>query len=123
MVLRRFYAALSAPLILLVAAGADAQATSVFLVGPDDVSPSPAPALPNLPDFRAPMGDLRMPGAVRRNGLIAAYPLRENLQIGIGRFAVPAIARPRTYMEADRTPTAARAHDRGIAAVGFSLRF
>jgi len=123
MVLRRFFTALSTPLILLMATGAEAQSISVFLVGPTDASALPAPTRLNLPDFRMPPGDLRAPGAVRRNGLIAAYPLRENLQIGVGRFAVPAIARARTYMESDRAPTAVRLRDRGVAAVGFSLRF
>ena len=77
----------------------------------------------SLPDFRPPMGDLRRVGEPRRNRLIAAWPLTENLDIGIGRFQVPEIVRPRTYMESERQPASVRPRDRGIAAVGFSLRF
>ena len=41
----------------------------------------------------------------------------------IGRFDVPELARPRTHMERERTPTSVRPRDRGIAAVGFTLSF
>ena len=78
---------------------------------------------PRSREFRAPQGDLRLPNEPRRNGLIAAYPIDENVQIGIGRFSVPEIARPRTHMERDRQPTGVRPRDRGIAAVGISQRF
>ncbi len=122
-VVRRLAAALSVPLALSMAAQAGAQTTSAFPAGPTDFPPFVAPAQPTLPQFRMTMGDLRAPGEVPRNGLIAAYPVRENLQIGVGRFTVPELARPRTHMEADRAPTAARPRERGVAAVGLSIRF
>ena len=123
MELRRTYAALAGSFVLLTAAPAEAQPNQTFLAGPIDVSPSAEPARPTLPDFRVPEGDLRQAGQPRRNGLIAAYPVNRNLQIGIGRFAVPELARPRTHMEGERNPTGVRPRERGIAAVGLSLRF
>jgi hypothetical protein len=123
MILRRNLAALVGSLVLLTAAQAQAQPSQSSLVGPVDVSPSAAPARPNLPNFTMPAGDLRQVGEPRRNGLIAAYPVGRNLQIGIGRFAVPEIARPRTHMEGERHPTAVRSRERGIAAIGLSYSF
>src|SRR5688500_842839 len=76
-----------------------------------------------LPHFALPAGDFRDVGAPSRNGLIAAVPLRENLQIGIGRFRVAEPARARTHMEPERAPTDLRRKERGVAAVGMSLRF
>ena len=107
---------------LLAAAPAAAQTSGAALVGPLDRGPSASPER-QLPDFRPPEGDLRDPGSPRRNGLIASWQIDEDLQIGIGRFAGPEIARPRTHMESERNPTAVRSRERGIAAVGFSLRF
>jgi len=70
-----------------------------------------------------PEGDLRVAGEPRRSGLIGAVAVNDRLQVGLGRFAIHEIARPRTHMEADRTPTAVRTRDRNIAAIGFSLSF
>lgn len=120
---RRHPLALTVPLALLAAAPGFAQTSGAALVGPPDRIESPAPAALPLPDFRSPPDDLRRAGEPRRNGLIAAYPLSENLQIGVGRFEVPELPRPRTHMERDSQPTSVRPRDRGIAAIGFSLRF
>lgn len=117
---RRFRPAPAIACALLAAAPAAAQTSGAALVGPLERLPAAAPRLPN---FQPPEGDLREPGAPRRNGLIASWRIDEDLQIGIGRFTVPEIARPRTHMESERNPTAVRSRDRGIAAVGFSLRF
>ena len=76
-----------------------------------------------LPNFSAPAGDFRQPGTPRRNGLIAAFPIDENLQIGLGRFRVAEPPRPRTHMEPERAPTDLRRRERGVAAIGMSLRF
>lgn len=121
--LRRLDAALTASLALLAADVASAQPSAAALVGPLDPRPAWPAGARDAPDFRMPDGDLREPGVPRRSGLIAAFPVRKNLDIAVGRFAVPRIARPRTHMESDRQPTAVRARDRGIAAVGISLRF
>jgi len=120
MVLRRPWPALAVPLTLLTAAPAAAQHSPAALVAPPGRS---ADAALRLPDFTPPAGDLRRAGEPRRNGLIAAWRVSDDVQIGIGRFSVPEIARPRTHMESDRAPTSVRSRDRGIAAVGFSLRF
>ena len=105
---------------LLAASPAAAQTSGAALIGP--VEP-PSTTAPRLPEFRAPEGDLRDPGSPRRNGLIAAWRINDNLQIGIGRYTVPEIARPRTHIESERNPTAVRSRDSRVAAVGFSLRF
>lgn len=120
---RRHPLALTVPLALLAASPGFAQTSGAALVGPPDRIESPAPSALPLPDFRPPPGDLRRAGEPRRNGLIAAYPLSEDLQIGIGRFEVPELPRRRTHMERERHPTSVRPRDRGIAAIGFSLRF
>ena len=120
---RTHCAALALSLASIVAAPAAAQQSAASLVASPDATAFSTPSATALPDFRPPRGDLRQSGEVRRNGLIAAYRVAPNLQIGVGRFAVPEIARPRTHMENDRTPTAVRSRDRGIAAVGFSLSF
>lgn len=76
-----------------------------------------------LPSFSPPAGDFRQVGTPRRSGLIAALPIDENLQIGLGRFKVAEPARPRTHMEPERAPTDLRRRERGVAAIGMSLRF
>ena len=120
---RRHRLALTASLALLTPASGLAQTSGAALVGPSDDIARPAPSALPLPDFRPPPGDLRRAGEPRRNGLIAAYPVNENLQIGIGRFEVPELPRRRTHMENERHPTSIRPRNRGIAAIGFSLRF
>ena len=117
---RTHCAALALLLTPTIAAPAAAQQSAAALVAPLE---GPSTSTSTLPDFRAPQGDLRQAGEVRRNGLIAGYRIGRNLQIGVGRFTVPEIARPRTNVESDRMPTAIRSRDRGIAAVGFSLSF
>jgi hypothetical protein len=123
MELRRSLTGLTVSLVLLGAAPAFAQQNAAVLVGPLDQGTGTEAPGPRRLEFRAPEGDLRQPGAQRSNGLLAAVPLHDNLEIGVGRFLVPELAQPRTYMESDRQPTAVRPRDRGIAAVGVSLRF
>jgi hypothetical protein len=50
-------------------------------------------------------------------------PIDDNLQIGLGRFKVAEPARARTHMEPEGAPTDLRRRERGVAAVGMSLRF
>ena len=70
-----------------------------------------------------PRGDLRESGTPPRSGLIGAVSLDDRLLIGVGRFNVPELARPRTYTEPERRPADVRRRDRGIAAVGISYSF
>jgi hypothetical protein len=84
---------------------------------------TPRPGARLVPSFTPPAGDFRQTGNVRRNGLIASYPVDRNLEIGIGRVRVAEPARPRTYMEPERAPTDLRRRERGVAAIGMSLRF
>lgn len=123
MISRSFCAVLPSSVLLLGAVPAAAQHSGFALVeasGPQAESvPPPATRL----QFRSPEGDLRFPPPVRRNGLIAAMAIDANVEIGIGRFTVAEIARPRTNLEAERHPTTVRPRDRGIAAIGVSFRF
>lgn len=123
MELRRPLAGLTVSLVLLGTAPAIAQQNAAALVGPLDQGSGTQVPGPRRLEFRAPEGDLRQPGPPRDSSLLAAVPIYDNFEIGLGRFLVPALARPRTHMEADRQPTAVRPRDSGIAAVGFSYRF
>lgn len=121
--LRWLVAALPASFTLMTALPAAAQTTGAPFVGPtDQASIRPAPRS-HAPDFRVPEGDLRQAGEPRSNGLIASVPVNRNLEIGIGRFRVSEIARPRSYTEGDRNPAGMGPRQRSIAGFGFSLRF
>jgi hypothetical protein len=91
------------------------------------VAADPAPWIPSRhappPHFRMPRGDLREAPGPRPNGLIAAMPLGGRLTVGVGRFQVVEQPRPRTYNEHEPRPADVRRRERGIAAVGFSVRF
>jgi len=114
-IMGRLCAALAVPLVL--PAAAEAQIGRSALVAPVEAGLITVPARSGLPDFRMPPGDLRLPADPTRNGLIGTLPLRRDLRIAVGRFAVPNFTAPR--ME----PADIRRRDRGIAAVGFSFRF
>ncbi len=104
-------------------AAAMAQSATAALVGPTDPTLHSTASRPSLPDFRVPRGDYRQPPGPVRNGLLGAMPLSRSLQVAVGRFMIPEVARPRTHMEHDSRPADIRRRDRGMAAVGFSLRF
>jgi hypothetical protein len=108
-------------LLSLVAAPAIAQNASAPVGPVDHSAPGASPGTSSEP-LGAQL-DLRPGGEPRRNGLIAAYRVRENISLGVGRFSVPEIARPRTHMESDRSPTAIRPREGRIAAIGVSLSF
>ena len=110
-------------MILSWPAAAAAQSATAVLVGPTDPTLHSIAPPSSLPDFRMPRGDYRQPPGPVRNGLLGAVPLRSNLQVAVGRFMIPEVARPRTHMEHDARPADVRRRDRGMAAVGFSLRF
>jgi hypothetical protein len=83
---------------------------------------SAAPADRNLPRIGVVRDRYDENGSpVIRNGLVASVDVDENIRIGIGRFNVTDIARPRTNVEPVGREIASRG--RNIAAVGFSLRF
>jgi hypothetical protein len=94
---------------------------------PTLVAPDPAPWAPSRqpapPDFRMPRGDLLEAPGPRRSGLIAAMPIGERLTVGLGRFQVVEQPRPRTHNEHEPRPADVRRRERGIAALGVSVRF
>jgi hypothetical protein len=120
-IMGRLCAALAVPLVL--PAAAEAQISRSDLVAPVEAGFSVVPARSGLPDFRVSRGDLRETGRPPRSGLIGSLPITANLNIGVGRFRVLELARPRSNMEPERRPTDMQRRDRGIAAVGFSFRF
>jgi hypothetical protein len=67
--------------------------------------------------------DSGLPGPSGRDGLIAALPLHDNIQLGVGRFSIAGYVRQRTNIEAERNPMALQPRQRGIAAVGISFSF
>jgi hypothetical protein len=120
--LRRLCAALTVSFALFTAP-AGAQPNGAALVGPRELAPAEPQPRRLLPNFGMPEGDLRRTGEPRRNGLIGALDVGDGVTIGIGRFTVPEIARPRSHMESERQPAGVRTRDRGIAALGISVRF
>ncbi|MFN3943321.1 MAG: hypothetical protein ACK4K7_00160 [Allosphingosinicella sp.] len=60
---------------------------------------------------------------VVRNGLVASVEVEDGVTIGLGRFSVTEIARPRSNVESLGRAADIRQRDRNIAAVGLQLRF
>ncbi|TMJ18762.1 MAG: hypothetical protein E6G92_02665 [Alphaproteobacteria bacterium] len=74
-------------------------------------------------DFRIGQAVLREAGPALPRGLIGTVDLAERLRLGVGRFSVPELARPRNHTEPERRPADVRRRDQGIAAVGISYSF
>ena len=113
--LRRPCAAVAATFLLIAAGSAGAQQSRRSLTSPI-LTPAAAGA-----DADARL--LAAPAATAGNRTIRSLPLTDTIELGIGRYAVPEIARPRTHMEADRYPTDVRRRGRGIAGVGLKVSF
>jgi hypothetical protein len=111
---RRPCAAVAATILLIAAGPAGAQQSR---------RPAIAPILPAADIADADARLLAAPAATPRSRMIHVRTLGDNIEFGIGRYAVPEIARPRTHMEADRYPTDVRRRGRGIAGVGLKLSF
>ncbi len=106
-------AALAATVLLMPAGPAGAQQRRGPAI-PADLTP----AQPDRDDrLRA------VPNPTARTRMFHVVPIADNIEFGLGRYAVPEIARPRTHMEADRNPTDVRRRGRGITGVGFKLSF
>ena len=119
--MRRLSAALALPCMLFPAAEAIAQTSPAPIVGSVLAVPQPTTNPPMRDRFPAPA--LRDYPDAPRGGLIAAVPVGDDAVIGVGRFSVGEIARPRTNTEFERNPTDIRRRRSGIAGMGFSLRF
>ena len=70
-----------------------------------------------------PRARYRPPPAPFPGGIVGALPLAPNMQVSIGRFTIAEPARPRTHTEPAHRLADVRRSERGIAAVGLSLRF
>jgi hypothetical protein len=112
-------------LFLIALAGAGPAAAQLgydpLIVANDSMPWIPSRQAPP-PDFRMNRGDLREAPGPARGGLIAALPIRENVTLGVGRFASSA-PRPRSHVEPEPRPGELRHRERGVAAVGVSIRF
>jgi hypothetical protein len=106
-------AALAATVLLMAAGPAGAQQRR----GPA-IPPDLSAAEPDRDDRLGPVPDPAV-----RTRMFHVVPISENIEFGLGRYAVPEIARPRTHMETDRSPTDVRRRGRGITGVGFKLSF
>ena len=83
-----------------------------------------APTAPNRqPRAEQPQARIwRAPDGPLQEGRLGA-PVADNVQFGVGRFSVPEPARLRTHTEPISRSTDVPRRNRGIAAVGLSLRF
>ena len=82
------------------------------------VAPTDQPARSR---FRMP--DASPPPTEPSSDIAALVPVGDRLQVGIGRFEVLPLARPRTHVETERNPVAVQGRQRRMGAVGFILRF
>jgi hypothetical protein len=118
----RLCGALAFPFVL-AATVAEAQISRSALAAPVEAALSIVPVQPGRQNFRMPGEDLREVGRPPRSGLVATLPVADNLNIGVGRFAIPEPAGRRSNMESERRPTDMRRRDRAVAAIAFSFRF
>jgi hypothetical protein len=95
----------------------------VAALGQDRAAVYAVQRTPGPVDFRIRQADLREAGPALPRGLIGAVDLADRLQLGVGRFSVPELARPRNHTEPERRPADVRRRDQGIAAVGISYSF
>ena len=107
-----------------------ALAATVLLLaaGPAGAQQRRGPAIPAVLTATAAEPDrddrlLAAPEPAARSRMLHVMPLAADIEFGIGRYAVPEIARPRTHMEADRHPTDIRRRGRNIAGIGLKLSF
>ena len=98
----------SGPVLAMLAVATAAQAAPA----PERQAP---PDPPRARIWREPPGPMQ-------NGQVA-MPVAGNLHVGVGRYSVAEPARPRTHTEPIARSADIARRDRGIAAVGISLRF
>jgi hypothetical protein len=118
---RRFGAALACIFTLMGAAPAAAQGADAPVLVRSFALTDLQPRRPLRSD--ASEVAMRLPGEARRGGLLRAFEVGERLQVGIGHYLIPEIARPRTHMERDRQPVSVRPRERRMAAIGISVEF
>jgi hypothetical protein len=86
-------------------------------------SAAPPPASGPAAEAPPPRVPYRPAPAPFPGGIVGALPLAPNMQLSIGRFTIAGPARPRTHTEPAHRLADVRRGDRGIAAIGVSLRF
>jgi hypothetical protein len=118
--MRRCAAALAMPVAFGAAASAVARQPAAHVTGP--------PVPPALSDVRSVLASdnspqVQMLEEPRSSPLMRSWEVGANTFIAVGRFSVIEPPRPRTHTERERSPTSVLPRERGIAAVGLSLRF
>ena len=82
----------------------------------------PPPERQPTREAQPPARSWRDPPGPMQDGRLG-MPLAGNVQVGLGRFSVLETARPRTHTEPIARSADIARRNRGIAAVGVSLRF
>jgi hypothetical protein len=93
---------------------------SALLASAAQASPKEKPESPPAPETRARIW--REPPGPMQDGRLG-MPIADRLHVGVGRFAVPEPARPRTHTEPIGRSADVAQRDRGMAAVGLFFRF
>lgn len=123
MIAHRMLAVLLAPLALLAGGEAEAQSSAEQDRNPP-VTLELEPSLDADGDSGVVRRDIRAQDqAMLRDGLLGAWEIGDGALLGVGRFTVPELARPRNHMEQEDHPTRIRDDGQGIAAVGIKLPF
>ena len=118
---RRHAAALAITCACTFAAPALAQPSRTY--GPVEPAQRIAPPAPASPQRLSALTPAPAPQPVLRDGLIERMELGGGAEIGIGRFRVGNIPKPRTNMEMERNPAALERPSRAIAGAGLRIRF
>lgn len=118
---RRLVAALAISCAWLWPAQAISQPSPVY--GPPETArPRAAPEqTPDQQSQRVPL--LEEPAASAPVTMIESWSLGGSAELGLGRFRVMEIARPRTHTERQRAPLNMERETRPIAGAGLSIRF
>lgn len=113
---RRIAAVAALPCLCLMASPADAQSRRTTTYRP--IAFELRPEVHPLATDQRVQEDGR--SAARSSGLLGSLAVTEDAEIGIGRYAVGTIARPRTNVERERMM---ERENRSIAGAGMRLRF
>lgn len=115
---RRVSAALAISCACLWPAQAIGQQQQVY--GPTE---TPRPRTAPTPGSEQRPAATQQPPAAPPMSMIESWSLGDNAQVGLGRFRVMEMARPRTNIERERAPLTMDRPTRPIMGAGLSIRF